>query len=136
MKSDERAMGNWALVHSVLKISPTIKTGKLKDALREQIGRTDLYEFLKVYENKNLIVRPTRGLIVLVDKADGKDSAGFFGWLERREEKKARKKAEKLRSLRVECRALMEEAGMNEDDWTPEKAAKIRQKHRKILSDS
>jgi len=136
MKSNERAMGNWPLVQSVLKVNPTIKTGKLEDALRGHISRTDLYEFLKVYENKNLIVRPTRGLIVLVDKTDEKDSAGFFGYLDRRAERKAREKSEKLLSLKVECYAGMEETEMNEDDWTPEKAAKIRQKFRKMLSDS
>ena len=139
MKTNGRALKNWPLVHSVLKNSPMIKTGKLQDVLRGHICKTDLFNFLNVYETQNLIIRPTRGLIVLVDnkdKTDRKNSVGFFGWLERRAERKAREKAEKLLSMEAEGLALMEEAEMIEDEWTPEKAAKLRQKYRKLLKDS
>lgn len=45
-----------------------MKTGDLLDKLREQVSRTDAYNFLNVYEREGLIVRNTRGLIVLVKK--------------------------------------------------------------------
>lgn len=90
MKSNERAMEKWPLVHTVLKTSPMIKTGKLESILRGHISRSDLYEFLNVYEQRNMIIRPTRGLINLVsdDKHEDNDSFGLFKWLRDRRERK------------------------------------------------
>ncbi|UCE16208.1 MAG: hypothetical protein JSV12_00905 [Candidatus Bathyarchaeota archaeon] len=61
-------MKKWPLFYTILKNSPTMKTGDLLDKLREQVSRTDAYNFLNVYEREGLIVRNTRGLIVLVKK--------------------------------------------------------------------
>jgi len=64
------------------------------------------------------------------------NSLGFWGYWDRRAERKAREKAKKLLSLKAECYALIEETNMIEDEWTPEKVAKLRQKYRKLLKDS
>lgn len=130
MKSDVRAMKKWPLFYTILKNSPMMKTGDLEVKLRERVSRTDFFEFLKVYEKKEKIVRPTRGLIMLVKKP---------GFWERRAERKRLEKERKIFELEVEGYALMEEARLNEDEYedemTPEKCAKRRQKYRKLLKD-
>lgn len=129
MKSNDRAMKKWPLFYTHLKRSSMIKTGVLKDRLREQISKTDFFNFLSVYERKELIIRPTRGVIVLVKKPE---------FWERRAERKWLEKERVILELDVEGYALMEEACLKEDEYenemTPEKCAKRRQKYRKLLS--
>lgn len=105
--SDEKAMEHWALVHSVLKNSPTIKTKALEEALRENISRSYLFDLLRVYENKGLIIRPSRGLVVLVKApTEAKPSKmGFFGYLRWRREYDDAKKQRRKKELRAEIEA-------------------------------
>lgn len=83
MKSDVRAMKKWPLFYAILKNSPMMRTGDLEDKLRERVSRSDIYEFLKVYERKEKIIRPTRGLIVLVRKPGYRDRRADRKWLEK-----------------------------------------------------
>jgi len=103
MKSNDRAMKKWPLFYTHLKNSPTIKTGVLREKLRGQISKTDFYNFLNVYEQKELIIRPTRGAIMLVKK---------LGFWERRAERKRLEKIEKQlelkRGLRVYYRSRVD----------------------------
>lgn len=55
--------------------------------MRGQISKTDFYDFLNEYEKKELIVRPTRGLIQLVQKP---------GFWERRVERKRKERREHI----------------------------------------
>ena len=68
MKSNERAMERWPLFYTHLKNSPMMKTGDLWEQMCGQVSHTDFYNFLGVYEQKEKIIRPSRGLIMLVKK--------------------------------------------------------------------
>jgi len=128
MKSDDRAMKKWPLFYAILKNSPMMRTGSLEDKLRGRVSRSDFFEFLKVYERKEKIIRPTRGLIKLVRKP------GF--WERRAERKQLANEREEL-ELDVEGYAIKEEARLKADEYekemTPEKCIKRRQKYRRLL---
>jgi len=96
MKSNGRAMEKWPLFYTHLKRSPMMKTGVLRDRLREQVSKTDFFNFLNVYEQKELIIRPGRGAIMLVKKP---------GFWERRAERKRLERIEKQLELKRGLRA-------------------------------
>ena len=73
------------------------------------------------------------------DKKESSRDLGFFGWLERRAERKRLERERKILDLEVEGYALREEILMDEDKYNseaPEEPAKRRQKYRKILEGS
>lgn len=61
---------------------------------------------------------------------------GLWGLIDNWQERKAREKAEKILSISARGCALIEEAEMNEDEWTPKKHEKLVAEYRKILRDS
>jgi len=111
-----------------------MKTGDLVDKLWGQVSRTDLYNFLNVYEKKGLIVRPQKGLIMLAKKSGFLEHLSDF--LERRSERKGLERERKILDLDVDCWAMREEMNMTQEEYDSEpteEKVKRRQKYRKLL---
>jgi len=122
--SNERAMKNWPLIRTYLENSPMMKPKKLENQLRGRICRTDMFGFLKFYEQKGLIVRPS-GSVMLVKKQSfwlqlfsvlksGFGLVGYFKWRQQyNDEKRKRRKLER----KCEIEALKEIiTELDEDD--------------------
>jgi len=122
--SNERAMAKWALIHAYLKNSPMMKPKDLEEKLRGQISRSDMFTFLKVYEDKGLIIRPS-GSIMLVKKPSRWNILETLKYFDERRDKRKRE-------LLVEDAVLHEEMDMNSEGMTPEQKAKAIRKYRKL----
>jgi len=139
MKSNERAMERWPLIRTILKNSPTMKTGDLVDALRGKVSRSDVFSFLDIYENEGMIHRPIRGCVMLVRKPsvwDGffsvlRSGFGLFDWWERRAKRELFERERALRRLEMEKEMLLEEMSCDEDEFTFDKDREIKRKYEK-----
>lgn len=137
-------MEKWPLFRTILKNSSMEKSGKLLEKLRGQVSKTDFYDFLNVYENRGLILRPSRGAIMLVRSPSFWEKLADF--LDRKAERKERERERVQREideLDVEAYALVEEMCMDEEEvrsksmkQLQEEKVKRRQKYRKLITGS
>ncbi len=114
--SDEAAMEKWSLFHSILKNSPMMKTGTLRETLRGHIKKSRFHELLNIYEQKNLIIRPTRGLIVLVETPKKSLFPAISKFFEKRREREKRELLDKILYLKARQAIRREVAALDSRD--------------------
>jgi V8-like Glu-specific endopeptidase len=135
-------MDIWTATRTVLEKNPglrrkfllpqvIVKTGKGKTAICSKWSTWALQGKIYREKGKYWLEKPTQSKIMAK-----KNQNGFFDWLERRTERKRLERERKLRRIEVRGLSLIEEAMMNEDEWTPEKFAKIRKKYCELLEPS
>jgi len=110
-------------------------------AKKREVQRSTIYDHLNTLELM-VLAHYERGTAYPVTPKDKKESPkdfGFFGWLERRAERKRLEKERRILDLNIEFYALREEILMDEARYNseaPEEHARRRQKYRRVLEGS